>query len=77
MMGWPATAWDDEDPPCDISGRCEGQAWARQSRICSCTHCGKELHYRDGAWWTWDADQYEHPSPQHEAQDVDSKAIPD
>lgn len=54
------------DPWCDEIGRCEGQESARPAGICNCTHCGKELHFRDGYWWTWDAGQRSRPQPQHE-----------
>lgn len=54
----PATA----EPPtpavelshCDHSGRCVAPASATDGTT-SCVYCGKELHFRDGNWWTWDA----------------------
>lgn len=58
----------DIDPWCDEVGRCEGQESARTAGICNCTHCGKELHFRDGHWWTWDARLHPDPQPQHEAE---------
>lgn len=60
----------DVDPWCDEIGRCEAQASARAAGICCCTHCGKQLEFRDGEWWTWDASQYPTPQPQHEDPDA-------
>ena len=55
---------DDEDgePLCNISGLCEGPKGA--SLITNCIHCGKELHEKNGWWYTWDADTCENPEPQ-------------
>lgn len=58
--GRPATC--DEDPCCDNSGQCEAPPDARG--ITNCIHCGKELHEKDGAWWTHDAGDYADPKPQ-------------
>lgn len=58
----------DIDPWCDEIGRCEGQESARTAGICNCTHCGKELDFRDGHWWTWDARLHPDPRPQHETE---------
>lgn len=55
-------ATNAEHPCCDYSGRCEAAADAEG--ITNCIHCGKELHERDGQWWTHDADQYSDPKPQ-------------
>lgn len=60
LCGCPGT--DHEEPCCNNSGRCEAAADAES--ITGCIHCGKELHQRDGFWWTWDADQYPNPQPQ-------------
>lgn len=40
------------EPVCNY-GHCEAPPTARG--ITNCIHCGKELHERDGAWFTWDA----------------------
>ncbi len=42
---------------CDHSGTCSAPA-GTTSTTASCEYCGKELHYRDGKWWTWDAADY-------------------
>lgn len=60
MCGRPAT--DAEEPCCNYSGTCEAPKGAES--ITNCIHCGKELRERDGAWWTHDADQHQHPRPQ-------------
>lgn len=43
-----------EEPCCDITGNCFGILEARSDEVCSCTCCGKELHFHKGFWWTWD-----------------------
>lgn len=58
--GRPGT--DHETPCCDHSGQCEAAPDARS--ITNCIHCGKELHERDGKWWTHDAESYPDPRPQ-------------
>lgn len=58
--GAPGT--NEEHPCCDYSGTCEAAPDA--AGITNCIHCGKELHQRDGEWWTWDAENYENPRPQ-------------
>ena len=40
------------EPACNY-GTCDAPPMARG--ITNCVHCGKELHERDGAWYTWDA----------------------
>lgn len=62
----PSQIWCSDELPCEISGFCEGQRSERELGICNCTHCGKELHYKNGNWYTWDADLYENPRPQYE-----------
>lgn len=54
---------DDEngEPICN-NGLCEAPEGARG--ITNCIHCGKQLHEKDGAWYTWDADMYKYPKPQ-------------
>ncbi len=42
---------------CDHSGTCSAPA-GTTGTTASCEYCGKELHYRDGKWWTWDAADY-------------------
>lgn len=42
------------DVLCDISGRCCAPWYGRGTA--SCVHCGKELHERDGQWFTWDTE---------------------
>jgi hypothetical protein len=39
---------------CDNSGRCTASIEA--NGITNCIYCGKELHQRNGQWFTWDAD---------------------
>ncbi len=51
-----------EDEGCMAVGRCEAAAGERG--ITNCVWCGKELHEKDGHWWTWDADQYSNPKSQ-------------
>ena len=53
---------DFDGPRCDVSGECEAPEGARG--ITNCIHCGKELHEKDGWWWTWDADLLPHKEPQ-------------
>jgi hypothetical protein len=48
----------DQDPACDISGRCVAPKGAKG--ITNCLYCGKELRQgADGKWYTWDADMFE------------------
>ncbi len=47
---------------CDDTGLCEAPVGARC--IANCIHCGKELHEKDGQWWTWDAVDLPDPQPQ-------------
>lgn len=51
-----------EDEGCMATGRCEAPRRARG--ITNCIWCGKELHEKDGRWWTWDADQHRSPKSQ-------------
>ena len=53
---------ENEEPLCDISGRCTAADGSRG--ITNCIHCGKELREKDGYWWTWDAYLYSNPEPQ-------------
>ena len=56
--------FDDEEQGilCNITGTCEAPKGARD--IASCIYCGKELHEKDGKWWTWDAANHPNPRPQ-------------
>lgn len=57
----------DQEPACDISGRCVAPKGA--TGITNCKFCGKELRQgADGRWYTWDADMFEGqtPTPQDE-----------
>ena len=47
-------SFDDDDILCNNSGKCEAPLDARG--VTNCIHCGKELHEKDGKWFTWDAD---------------------
>ena len=53
---------DEKNEPICNNGKCEAMAGARD--ITNCIHCGKELHEKDGKWWTWDAEFTENPEPQ-------------
>lgn len=53
---------EDGEPICGIVGQC--QAGKGDRGITNCIHCGKELHEKDGQWYTHDADQYQNPVPQ-------------
>ena len=53
---------EEDELPCDISGLCEAAPGDRG--ITNCIYCGKELHEKDGWWWTWDAYMVENPQPQ-------------
>ena len=56
---------DEEEPACDISGRCVAPKGAKG--ITNCIYCGKELLERKGKWYTWDADLLtDEPTPQDE-----------
>jgi hypothetical protein len=58
-------AWKLATPPeaeCDAIGLCVAPAGA--TSITNCIYCGKELHERDGAWWTWDAQERVSRRPQ-------------
>ena len=54
--------YEVEDPICHDTGICVAPKGARE--ITNCVHCGKELHEKDGKWWTWDADNFSNPLPQ-------------
>lgn len=53
---------EENDVHCDNSGQCEAPRGARG--ITNCIHCGKELHEKNGEWFTWDADMQESPKSQ-------------
>jgi hypothetical protein len=55
----------EEQPICDFTGECEAPYGV--SRIANCIHCGKELHEKDGKWWTWDVDLFPNSKPQRQA----------
>lgn len=50
---------DPKNPICDETGLCRAAAGERD--ITTCIYCGKELHEKDGAWYTWDAYKYSDP----------------
>ena len=52
----------DQEPACDISGRCVAPKGASGST--NCVFCGKELVERNGRWYTWDADMHGEQTPQ-------------
>lgn len=56
----------DIDPACDISGYCCAAAEERERGITSCIYCGKELHYIEGRWLTWDWQSHPNPRAQNE-----------
>lgn len=53
----------DPDHACDIDGKCDAGEY-NTSRIADCIYCGKELHWSQGKWWTWDAMFMPYQSPQ-------------
>lgn len=53
---------EENDMPCDNAGQCEAPRGARD--ITNCIHCGKELHEKNGEWFTWDAYMVKFPISQ-------------
>lgn len=47
---------------CEYGWQCEAPSGARE--ITNCIHCGKELHEKNGWWFTWDAYMHKNPKPQ-------------
>ena len=52
----------EDDRHCDNSGQCEAPSGARG--ITNCIYCDKELHEKNGEWFTWDAYMTNSPRPE-------------